>query len=192
MTIPLQSLAKHLWWAVLLRGILAILFGVIALFAPTAALTGIVIVYGIYVLLDGTTAIAQGVLTRSTDKRWGWTVVQGVIAVLAGLVALVFPALSGTVGGLIVLWIIVVYAVLHGVTGVMSAAGASGSSGRSMGIVAGVVSIIAGVLLAALLIVIPEATVLGLIWIVGVYAIIFGVVLVVTAVQVRRGVTGSR
>lgn len=65
---PLASLAKGVWWLLLLRGILAVVFGVIALLAPAAALTGIAIVYGAYALVDGIAAVVHGVQLRSTNR----------------------------------------------------------------------------------------------------------------------------
>jgi uncharacterized membrane protein HdeD (DUF308 family) len=188
MTTPLAPVTKTLWIAVLVRGILAIAFGIIAIIAPVAALSGIAIVYGVYVLVDGVTTLVHAVRSRSTDPRWGWLVVQGVLSVIAGLVVLVFPAAAGTLGGYVVLWTIVIFSVMHGVTGLMSAAGASATRGRASGIVSGVVSILAGVLLGVLTLVTPHATLFALASLVGAGALLFGVVLIVTALRVRRGI----
>jgi uncharacterized membrane protein HdeD (DUF308 family) len=188
-TDPLVSFAKGMWWLVLLRGILAIVFGVVALLAPGAALTAIAIVYGAYAVVDGIAAIAHAVRVRSTNPRWGWLLAGGVASVLAGLVALVLPGLVGAFGGLVVLWTIVIWAVISGVMGLRSAAGASSGRAKTWGIVAGVLSLVFGVILAVAVIITPGATLLSLIWTAGVWAIIFGVVLVVTAIQVRAGAT---
>jgi uncharacterized membrane protein HdeD (DUF308 family) len=185
---PLESLAKGLWWVVVLRGVFAILLGIVALIAPGAALTGIAVVYAVYAIIDGVAAIGHAVRKRGTDRKWGWLLLQGVFSLLAGLIILVFPAAAGVVGGFFVLWMIVSLSLVHGVTGIVSAEGAANDErGRGWGIASAVVSVVFAVVLAVMLWTNPGATVLSLIWVVGLYAIAFGVMLVVTAVQLRRG-----
>ncbi|MDQ1576604.1 MAG: hypothetical protein QOH55_1754 [Microbacteriaceae bacterium] len=187
MTLPLKSLARGIWWLVVLRGILAIIFGIIALIAPAAALTGIAIVFGAYALVDGIMAIVHAVRTRKAAARWGWLLVQGVISLAAGLTALIFPGIAALFGGLFVIWTIVFYSVMHGAAGIASAAGAQTGRARTWGIAGGVLTLVFGVLLAILTFVTPGATILGLIWTVGIYAILFGVMLIIVGIQLRRG-----
>jgi uncharacterized membrane protein HdeD (DUF308 family) len=182
---PLASLARGIWWWVLIRGILAVVFGVIALIAPGAALTAVAIVFGAYALVDGIMAASQAVRVRNSFKPWGWLLVQGILSALAGLAALVLPALVGTLGGLVVLWTIAIWNLMHGFAGIRSAAGASDGRAKTWGIVAGVLTLVFGIVLGVLILLTPGATLLGLIWAVGIYAVIFGVTLVVTAIQVR-------
>lgn len=190
-TDPLATVAKALWWSVLLRGILAIVFGIIAFIAPGAALTGIAIVFGVYALFDGVTGIAHAIAVRHEYSRWGWLLVQGIVSVLAGLVAIIFPGIAGAIGGLFALWTVVIWAIMTGILGIMSAAGASGTAGSTWGIVSGVVTILFGIILAISTFITPDATLLGLIITVAIFAVIYGVVLVVTAIQLRRGVTSA-
>lgn len=184
-TTPLASLAKGVWWLLLLRGILAVLFGIVALLAPAAALTAVAIVYGAYALVDGIAAIVHSLQLRSTTPRWGWLLASGVLTALAGLAALILPAFAGFFGGLFVLWTIVFWSIMTGILGIRSAAGAPAGRARTFGIGSGVVSLVFGVILAISLFLSPDATVLGLIWTVGIFAIVFGVMLVVAAVSAR-------
>lgn len=181
----ITAVVKGVWWLVLLRGILGIVFGIIALMAPAIALTGIAIVVGVYLLLDGITEIVHAVQTRKSDRRWGWLLFQGIVSVLAGLAAIILPGLAGLVGGLIVLWTIVFYTLAHGILGLVSAAGVGEAPGRGWAIFSGIVAIAFAILLAILLLVTPGASVLSLIWVVGIYAIILGIALIVAAVKVR-------
>jgi uncharacterized membrane protein HdeD (DUF308 family) len=185
---PLAAVAKGIWWVVLLRGVFAVIFGIIALAAPGAALTGVVIVFGIYAIVDGVTAVIHALQIRAPGSAWGWLLFQGVVSIVAGLVALVFPALAGVIGGLFALWTIVIYAVMHGAIGIRSAAGLRDGRNRTIGIISGVLTLAFGILLGILTLVTPGATVLSLIWIVGIYAIIFGIMFIVAAIQLRRGV----
>jgi uncharacterized membrane protein HdeD (DUF308 family) len=188
---PLASLAKGMWWWVLIRGILAIAFGIIALLAPGAALTAIAIVFGAYALVDGVIAIVQAIRVRDRFAAWGWLLLQGILSALAGLLALILPGIAGAVGGLFVLWTIVIWNVMHGFAGIRSAAGASEGRAKTWGIVAGVLTILFGVVLGVLILLTPGATLLGLVWVVGIYAIVFGIMLIATAIQVRSAMTGG-
>lgn len=185
---PLATLARGVWWLVLIRGVLAIVFGVIALLAPGAALTAIAIVFGAYALVDGIAELIHGIRVRTTLPRWGWLVAGGVATAIAGLVALIVPGLVGTFGGLVVLWTIVIWSIIGGIMGIRSAAGSRDGRAKTWGIVAGVITLVFGVILAIAILVTPGATLLGLVWTVGVYAIIFGVVLIVTAIFARTQV----
>ena len=185
LTDPLAPLARGIWWWVLIRGILAVAFGVIALLAPGAALTAIAIVFGAYALVDGIMAAIQAVRVRNSLKAWGWLLVQGILSALAGLAALVLPGLVGAFGGLVVLWTIVIWNLTHGFAGIRSAAGAREGRAKTWGIVGGVLTLVFGIVLGVLILLTPGATLLGLIWTVGIYAVVFGVTLVVTAIQVR-------
>jgi uncharacterized membrane protein HdeD (DUF308 family) len=183
-TDPLAALAKGLWWLLLLRGVLAIVFGIIALLAPSAALTAIAIVYGAYALVDGVAAGVHAVQSRATNPRWGWMLAGGIASVLAGLVALILPGIVGTLGGLVVLWTLVAWSIVSGIMGLRSAAGASGRA-RTWGLVAGVLSLVFGIALGIAIFVNPGATLLSLIWTAGIWAIIFGVLLLVAAFTMR-------
>jgi uncharacterized membrane protein HdeD (DUF308 family) len=187
---PLVTAAKGLWWLVLLRGALAVVFGIIALLAPGAALTAVAIVYGAYALVDGIAAIVHALQARGANPRWGWLLAGGVVSVLAGLAALILPGLVGALGGLVVLWTIAIWAVASGIMA-LRAAGAAQGRERTGGIVAGILSIALGVGLAIAILVNPGATLLSLIWTAGVWAIIFGVLLIVTAFGVRRAVRSA-
>ena len=68
---PLATVAKGIWWAVLLRGIFAVIFGIIAIAAPGAALTGIVIVFAAYAIVDGVTTVAHALQMRVPGSGWG-------------------------------------------------------------------------------------------------------------------------
>lgn len=181
----MKAAGVRIWWILLLRGILAVVFGVLALIAPAAALLGIAFVFAAYAIIDGIMLVAHSFRVRATDKRWGWLLAQGIIAVLAGLVAAIFPGLAGFFGGLFVIWTIVFYAIMFGIAGFPAAAAVSDTGRKVYGIIAAVLSILAGVLLGVLALVNPASSVLSLIWVAGVYAIIFGVVLVVIAIAAR-------
>jgi uncharacterized membrane protein HdeD (DUF308 family) len=185
---PLATLAKGVWWLVLIRGILAIGFGVIALVAPGAALTAIAIVFGAFALVDGITTVVHGIRARGSHPRWGWLIAEGVLTALAGLAALILPGVVGTFGGLVVLWTIAFWSIASGIMALRSAAGAMSGRGKTWGIVSGILGLVFGVILVVAILLTPGATLLSLIWTVGIYAILSGIALIVTAIYVRAAV----
>jgi uncharacterized membrane protein HdeD (DUF308 family) len=170
---------KALWWLVLIRGVLAAVFGLYALFAPESALLALVFVFGFYAIMDGVAALVLGVRHRRSS-HWGWHVVQGVVSLLAGLVALIWP--GPTVLALVL--VIGVWSVVHGVAEIVEAfvARRTGSSSWGWLLAGGVVGILFGVVLIAS----PGAGALALLWIIGWFALLFGVLHVVWAFRLRR------
>lgn len=182
---PLINLATGVWWWVLIRGILAIAFGIIALVNPGSAILAFAIVFGAYAVVEGVISAVHAVRVRNELTAWGWLLAQGILSVIAGAIALIVPALVGLFGGLVLLWTIVIWNVMHGVAGLRSAAGAPAGGAKTIGIIAGVLTILFGILLGVLTVVTPVVALLGLIWLIGLYAIVFGVMLAVAAIQVR-------
>jgi uncharacterized membrane protein HdeD (DUF308 family) len=174
--------ARGMWWLVLLRGILAILFGLFALFAPGTALLALVFVFAAYAVLDGVTALLVGIRHRKDDPHWGWHVVQGVVSVLAGIIAFVLPGVTV----LAILFVIAFWSIVGGIAEVVESfmMRKRGSEGWGWMLAAGIVSVLFGIVL----LVSPGAALITLLWLVGVYAIVFGVIIVVWAVRLRRAV----
>jgi uncharacterized membrane protein HdeD (DUF308 family) len=170
---------KALWWLVLVRGVLAVIFGLYALFAPASALLALVFVYGFYAIMDGVAALILGVRNRR-NSHWGWHVVQGVVSLLAGLVALFWP--GPTVLALVL--IIGVWSIVRGAAEIVEAVTARrmGSSSWGWLLAGGVVGILFGIVLIAF----PGAGALVLLWTIGWFALVLGVVYIVGAFRLRR------
>ena len=173
-----KSVANAVWWLVLLRGILLAIFGIIALVSPGIALLALVWVFGLFAILEGVVAIVIGIRSRG-EPHWVWTVAQGVISVLAGIVALVWPGLTA----LALLFVVAFWAIVLGI-GEIAGAFASrrtGSSGWGWTLAAGILNVIFGIALLMW----PAAGILALVWLVGIFTLAGGIVLVVLAFKVR-------
>jgi uncharacterized membrane protein HdeD (DUF308 family) len=167
------------WWALALRGAIAILFGLAALLRPGIALEALILLFGAYALVDGVFSIV-GVFggTRSGTPRW-ILLVEGVAGILAGVIAFVFPILTAVV----FLYLIAAWAIVTGIAEIATAIRLRQEiRGEWALIVGGVLSVLFGVLLG---VVGPFAGLLSLIWLIGAYAIAFGVLLLITAFRVR-------
>jgi uncharacterized membrane protein HdeD (DUF308 family) len=178
MNTTVQSVAKTVWWLVLLRGTFTVLFGIIALVSPGIALLTLVWVFGIYAIIDGIAAIALGIRTRG-EPHWGWTIVQGVVSVVAGLIALFWPGVTA----LALLFVIAFWAIMQGIgeIGGAFAARRVGSTAWGWTLVAGILNVVFGVLL----LVWPGSGILTLVWLVGIFAVAGGIALVILAFHVR-------
>ena len=176
-----KSVAKAVWWLVLLRGIFMVIFGIIALVSPGIALLTLVWLFGLYAILDGIAAIVIGVRTRG-EPHWVWTIVQGVVSVLAGVIAFAWPGVTV----LAILFVIAFWSIVGGIAEVVESfmMRRRGSEGWGWMLAAGIVSVLFGVVLLAS----PGAALITLLWLVGAYAIVFGVIIIVWAVRLRRAV----
>jgi len=166
------------WWLVLLRGIFMAIFGIIALVSPGIALLALVWLFGIYAILDGIAAIAIGIRARG-EPQWVWTIVQGVVSVLAGVIALIWPGLTA----LALLFVVAFWAIVLGIAeiGGAFASRRSGSTAWGWTLAAGILNVVFGVVL----LIWPASGILALVWLVGIFTLVGGVALIVLAFKVR-------
>src|SRR4051795_1690191 len=159
------------WWAVALRGAFAILFGLLALFVPGVTIGVLVLLYAAYMLADGALAIVAAARGASHHERWGLLLLEGVVDIVAGLVAFVWPAIT-------VLVFVYLLAVWTVVTGALLLDAAHGRWWMMLG---GILSIVWGVMLF----VAPAAGTVVLTWWLGAYSLLFGILLLVLGFSLR-------
>ena len=87
------NLARY-WWALALRGTAAIIFGIVALFWPPAAIAVLVAIFGAYALVDGIFNLIAAVRAGRSGQRWGALVFEGIVSLLVGLLTLFFPRVT--------------------------------------------------------------------------------------------------
>ncbi len=174
--IVVDQLARH-WWVIGLRGLAAILFGVLAFVWPGMTLAVLVLLFGAYALVDG-------VLTLIAAFRGGVQhrivmLVEGVVSVLAGLAAFVWPGLTA----LVLLYIIAFWAIVTGVLEIVAAIRVRRAISNELGLViGGVLSVVFGVVL----LIAPGAGALAVIFLIGAYAVVFGIALLGLAWRLRE------
>jgi uncharacterized membrane protein HdeD (DUF308 family) len=176
---PVLPLLSRNWWALALRGLAAILFGILAFAWPGITLFVLIVFFGAYMLVDGIFAIVAAVRAAGDGARWGLMLIEGILGVVVGLVTFFWPGLTA----LALLYLIAAWAI---VTGIMEIAAAIRLRREMVGewalILGGALSVLFGVLL----VVIPaRAGLLSLTWLIGAYAVAFGVLQVVLAFRVR-------
>ena len=169
----------HNWWAVLLRGVVAILFGAIALVWPGLTLEVLVLFFGAYVLVDGVFAIIAALTHRLGHDRWWVLLLEGLVGIAAGIITFFLPG----VATLALIYIIALWAIVTGVLEIIAGIGLRKEiQGEWLLAISGIVSLGLGVLL----LVFPSAGEVTIIWLIGVYAILFGLMLLGLGLRLRR------
>lgn len=162
----LRELANN-WWALLVRGVLGILFGVVALTLPEATLTALVVAWGFYALVSGIFAIVAAVSGAPTGPRWVLAL-EGAIGIAASAVTFLQPRLTAA----ILLFLIAFWAVIGGALLVAAAIRLRKEiTGEFWLGLAGLISVAFGVLLFAQ----PSAGAMAVVWLIGMHAIAFGI-----------------
>jgi uncharacterized membrane protein HdeD (DUF308 family) len=177
-----QGMLKQMtqnWWAVLLRGAVAILFGALALVWPGPTLEILILFFGAYVLLDGIFAIIAALTHRTGHDRWWVLLLEGLVGIGAGIITFLLP----TAATLALIYLISIWAIVTGVLEIIAAIGLRKEiQGEWLLGISGIVSLILGVLL----LIFPAAGEVTIIWLIGVYAILFGAMLLGLGLRLRK------
>ncbi len=163
------------WWALAVRGALAIVFGILALAWPSGMLRALAIVYGAYAFVDGVFALAAAFAGTTARRPWGMVLVEGVVGIIIGVVAVLWtPVIAAALAYLVAFWAIM--------TGVLEILAAIRLRQHITGEWALVLSGALSVLLGVFLIVWPPLLAVFLGW----YAIFWGVLFLVLAFRLRQ------
>ncbi len=165
------------WWAIAIRGVLGIVFGLIALFLPGVTILSLVLVFSAYTLVDGIFAIIAAVGSAREHERWGLLALEGIVNIITAAIAFLWPDI--TVVAFVLL--VAAWAILSGSFMLSAAFRLNIDHGRWWLAFGGLASIIYGVLLIAA----PLVGALVLTWWLGAYAIVFGVTLIVLAFKLK-------
>jgi uncharacterized membrane protein HdeD (DUF308 family) len=165
------------WWAFAIRGVLGILFGLIAFFMPTVTMLSLVLVFSAYAIVDGVFAIIAAVRAASHHERWLLFVLEGVVGIAAGVLALLWPALTVFV----FIMLVAAWALITGGLMLAAAFRLDVARGRWWFALGGAASVVYGLLLF----IAPMIGALVLTWWIGAYALVFGVALLVVGFRLR-------
>jgi len=167
------------WWAIVLRGVIAILLAIITFMAPGITIAFLATLFGVYCLFDGVFAIVSTIRAAQGHRRWGAFLLEGVLGILIGLYAILFPVAAAAA-------FVTLFAIWAILTGALEIAAAFRLRrylpGEWLLILTGVVSIVAGILLFSQ----PIAGAVFLVWVIASYGLIFGILLIVVGLRFRR------
>lgn len=173
----ISMLARN-WWLLALRGVFSIIFGILAFAWPGLTLLVLIYLFGAYVLVDGIFAVIAGISSYGRNERWWAMLLEGVLGIIVGVLAFIWPITTG----LVLLYFIAAWAIVTGIFEIVAAIQLRRViTGEWFMILSGVLSIIFGVLL----VIFPRAGALGLTWLIGAYAILFGILFIILAFRLR-------
>ena len=163
----LAHLARN-WWVFVLRGVVAILFGVLAFVRPGITLEVLVVLFAFWALFDGVFALISSVGAAEAHEPWWPLVLIGLLGIAAGIVTLRWPGITA----LALLFVIAYWSIFRGILEIAAAVRLRNLiQGEPWLILGGIASIAFGVLL----VIYPGSGLLAVIWLVGIYAVIFGI-----------------
>jgi uncharacterized membrane protein HdeD (DUF308 family) len=172
------------WWAIVLRGAAAILFGLFALIFPPAVVTALVLLFGAYAILDGALNLAAAMRAPQGGRRWGWLAFEGSVSLVIGLIAFFWPGPTAVA-------LVYMFAFWALVTGIAKIAAAVRLRRQIRGEwllgLSGGLSVAFGILLF----IVPGAGLVVIAICIGVYAIVFGALLVGLGLRLRAWSRGS-
>lgn len=175
----ISHLMTRTWWVFLVRGILAILFGVGAYLQPEATLKTLVLLFGAYALTDGILSALSAVSGRHENDHWWLFLFQGVAGVAVGALTLLAPGVTT----IALLFYIAVWAIATGILSIVAAVRLRKEiDGEWLLAVAGLSSALFGVCLLTR----PGAGALAVLWLIAAFAVLFGIVLVLLAFNARE------
>jgi uncharacterized membrane protein HdeD (DUF308 family) len=176
-----QKANRH-WWLLLLRGILAVVLGLIAFFDPGITLLTLIYIFAFYAIFDGVTAITFAFRERAHNS-WGWLLIEGLVSIIAGILAFTYPGETA----IVFLYIIAAWALITGLMELVAAfvVHSTISWGLALG---GLISIV----LAIVLFRSPISGILSILWVIGIYGVVFGIGIIIDAFRLRSFVTKER
>jgi uncharacterized membrane protein HdeD (DUF308 family) len=171
--------SRQYWWVPLIWGIVGVLFGLMTLFWPGRTLFILIYLFGIFLIVDGIMAAVTAFQERELSSAWWVLLAAGIIGIILGIAILVWPRITA----LVLLYLVAMWAIITGIFEVAAGFGMQRPESRGWGIVvAGILSIILGIVLFA---VSPVVGLLSIAWVIGLYAIIYGIVLIARSFQLR-------
>lgn len=177
----LMHLAVNLterWWVFVVRGVIAILFGILCFVQPELSLTTLVLMFGIYAIADGVLGVFVAVTGRKELEDWWVLLLWGLIGIAAGVLTFAAPSITA----LILLFYIAAWAVVSGVLQIALAIRLRKEiEGELFLVLAGILSIGFGLILMAR----PGDGALAVVWIIGIYAVAHGITLAVLGMRLR-------
>jgi uncharacterized membrane protein HdeD (DUF308 family) len=166
------------WWTFILRGVVAMGFGALAFVAPGFGIGLLVGLFAAWALIDGVNSLLTGIRTRGQDRSWWIEILEGVAGVAAGVIALVLPGFAAE----ILILLIAAWAIVTGIFEIVLAYRLRRViAGEVWMALAGVASILFGVVVFLF----PAAGALSVVWLIGSFAIAFGVFLVMLGLRLR-------
>ncbi len=173
----IETLKRH-WWVPVLRGIAAVLFGIMAFVYPGLTVAVLVLLFGAWILVDGLFRVIGAIGHRASDKEWGFDLIIGIMGIIIGFLTFHAPRITA----LALIIYIAAWALMIGATEIALAIKLRREiKGEWFLILMGLLSIA----FAVMLLWNPLPGALALVWLIGSYAIAFGILAVIFGFRLR-------
>lgn len=183
----ISEFAAHTWSWVMLRGVLAIALGVLAVLFPLSALFAFTLLFAAYAFVDGIASLIAGIRSARAGERWGAMVFRGVTGILVGVVFVLLPMVATLTYAFLAVVMLAIWSIIAGIFEISAAIRLRKViQGELLLGISGLFSLLLGIAILALVIPSPTATILSAAWLIAIYAFAAGIVLIMLAVQLKR------
>jgi uncharacterized membrane protein HdeD (DUF308 family) len=181
-TEAMNEMLANNWWAVALRGVVAIIFGIAAFAMPLITMLSLVVVFAAFSFVDGVFGIIMAVRGARRGEQWAWLLLNGILGIAAAAVAVLWPGI--TVLAFVLL--VAAWALISGIFMLVSAYRLKMDHGRVWLVIGGIASVVLGILLVLS----PFIGALVITFWIGAHALVLGVTLLMLAYKLRSHRTG--
>jgi uncharacterized membrane protein HdeD (DUF308 family) len=174
----IADLYKQAWWMLLIRGIVAVLFGILAITWPGLTLATLIIFFGAFALVHGVFAVIGSIAGRKEADDWWLVLLEGILGIIIGIMTFAWPALTG----LVLAYFIAAWALINGILRIYGAIKLRRViEGEWLLIISGII----GVLFAIFVFARPLAGALAIILFIGIYAIVLGLLGIILSFRIK-------
>ncbi len=169
------------WWEMVIGGILIMIMGIIAMVYPDITIGIIILLFGAILLVEGIFLIIGSFAIKAEDSMWVLLLIGGIVSLIIGAAILVWPDITAK----LVLWLFAIWAIVVGMINLVWAIKTRKDqevAGKGAHAVFGIVGLAFGIIAFAW----PEATILSIVFIVGLFAALFGILLVIAGFMARK------
>lgn len=183
----ISEFAAHTWSWVMLRGVLAIALGILAVLFPLGALFAFTLLFAAYAFVDGIASLIAGIRSARAGERWGAMVFRGVTGILVGVVFVLLPMVATLTYAFLAVVMLAIWSIIAGIFEISAAIRLRKViQGELLLGISGLFSLLLGIAILALVIPSPTATILSAAWLIAIYAFAAGIVLIMLAFQLKR------
>lgn len=178
-----KKFVGSMWKLIMTKGIVLMTVGLVLLIFPTATLTTLIFIMGIYWLVDGIVTTYNALKSRKINPNWGWGIFTGLIGIIAGVVVLAKPFSSAVLSTSFLMWFLGLVAVINGVSGLIAGIRLKKQHpGEKSMIWGGIFSILLGIILISS----PYASALVIVKLIGSFALFAGLITLALAFRIKK------
>ena len=179
----LSSFYQRSWWSLMIRGVVAVIFGLLALLWPDKTLDFLTTLFGVFVLVVGLVATIGAIMHRRESDNWWLILIPGIAGIVIGIISIAMPPFTQTV----IIYLIAIWSLVSGLGQIYSAMKIRKDvEGEWIPILIGIISVVLGVILFVR----PRDAAATVMWLVGLFVLVLGILWIIMGFRVRRWLGG--